>query len=177
MSSPSELRPLPVDAQPLPTAEDTRTRRRRRLIVVGAVAVLLAGGGAAYAYWTSTGQGDSTADTGTAPIFTVTATPGTGGPLTPGGPTETIDFSVGNTSTGALHLQNVTAQVGNTDGTPWNVGNCTADDFTVGTPAIVYGDIAPGGTADGTVTVAMINRTVNQNDCQGVSVPVHFVAS
>ncbi|TKV57429.1 hypothetical protein FDO65_17410 [Nakamurella flava] len=146
-------------------------------MVIGGAAVLLIGGGAAYAYWSSTGVGEGEVDTGTAPAFVVSSTPGTGGPLSPGGPTETVAFSVANPSSGVLNLASVTAAVANADGTAWNVGNCTAADFTVGTPAITYGEIAAGADADGTVTVQMINRAQNQDDCQGLTVPIYFVAS
>ncbi len=149
----------------------------RRAMVIGGAAVLLIGGGAAYAYWSSTGVGVSEVDTGSAPSFIVTSTPGTGGPLSPGGPVESVAFNVQNPSSGVLNLASVTAAVANADGSAWNSGNCSAADFAVGTPSITYGQIAAGADVDGTVTVQMINRAQNQDDCQGLVVPIYFVAS
>lgn len=159
------------------TGGQPKHRTRRRLMVIGATAALLIGGGVAYAYWSSTGEGSSTVDAGTAPSFVITTAAGTGGPLSPGGPTETVAFTVANPSSGVLNLGGVTAAVANSDGTTWTSGNCSKDDFAVGIPAITYGEIAPGADVDGTVTVQMINRSANQDDCQGVTAPIYLVAS
>lgn len=173
MSAPSAIRPQSSDGAPTGKAR----RFGRRALAVGGAVALLIGGGAAYAYWSSTGVGEGEVDTGNAPAFVVTSTPGTGGPLSPGGPVETVDFNVQNPSSGVLNVANVTAAVANADGSAWTDGNCSAADFTVGTPSITYGQIAPGADIDGTVTVQMINRAQNQDDCQGLTVPIYFVAS
>jgi hypothetical protein len=108
--------------------------------------------------------------------FKVLSTPATGGALTPGGPTQSATFTVKNENTGSQNLAAVTAEVAKADGSAWSSGSCTADDFTVGTPAITYGQLAAGATATGTVTIQMVNSAANQDDCQGVTVPLYFEA-
>ena len=158
----------------------SRIRSRTKKIVITAIAaaLIVGGGGAAFAYWTSSGSGTGTATTGTSVALTVTSSAPTGGPLSPGGPTQTVAFSVANPGTGAQALASVVATVATSTGAAWTaVPGCSAADYTLGTPAITYGTIAPGGNIAGTVTVTMISRAVNQDACQGVVVPLYFIAS
>ncbi|OLR91963.1 hypothetical protein [Actinokineospora bangkokensis] len=152
---------------------------KKRVVVVGAItAVVALGGGLAYAYWSSTGTGTGSATTGTSTAFQVTSTAATGGPLSPGGPSQTVAFTVTNPGTGSQNLSSVVVTVANSDGTPWTaVTGCSAADYTVGTPAITYGQIAPGGSASGTVSITMNNLSTNQDGCKNATVPLRFVAS
>jgi hypothetical protein len=144
-------------------------------VVVGAVAT--GGGLAAYAYWSSTGTGTGSATTGTSTAFTIATSAATGGPLTPGGPTQTVAFTVTNPSTGSQMLNSVVVTVAKSDGTVWNsVTGCSAADYTVGTPAITYGQIAASGVVNGTVTVSMNNLSSNQDGCKNATVPLYLVA-
>ena len=143
-----------------------------------AVALGLGASGAALAYWTS--QGNSTGDgmTGTAVDFSISSSPPTGGPLLPDGPAQTVAFTVTNPGAGSLTLFSVVATVAEADGSVWNdVAGCSAADYTVGTPVIVYGDLAAGADVDGDVTVTMHSPGTNQDACQGATVPLYFVAS
>jgi hypothetical protein len=155
------------------------SRKRRYRITAVVTAVLLAvGGGVAYAYWTASGSGTGAASTGTSTVFTVTSTAATGGPLTPGGTSETIAFAVKNPGTGTQKLSAVTTRVSEADGTAWTaITGCSALDFTVGTPTIAYGEIAGGSTITGTVTLTMTNLATPQDACKSVSVPLYFTAS
>ncbi|WP_424186964.1 hypothetical protein ACOBQX_03780 [Actinokineospora sp. G85] len=152
---------------------------KKRVVVVGAVAgALVLGGGLAYAYWSSTGTGSGSATTGTSTAFVVTTAAATGGPLSPGGPSQTVPFTVTNPGTGSQNLTSVVVTVANADGTPWTaVAGCSAADYTVGTPAVTYGEIAPGGNAGGTVTITMNNLPSNQDGCKDAVVPLRVVAS
>ncbi|MGS0687890.1 hypothetical protein ACVBEQ_22480 [Nakamurella sp. GG22] len=159
------------------------TKKRLTVIVVAAALILL-GGGAAFAYWTSSGQGVGTATTGTSVVFIVASTAATGDPLTPGGPTQTVAFTVTNPSSGVQQLANVTVTVANAGGAEWTrtvpgppVLTCTAADYTVGVPDIVYGSLDPGETVDGTVTITMDDTGANQDGCKGATVPLYFLAS
>lgn len=149
--------------------------RKKRIIITTAALVAL-GGGAAFAYWTATGVGTGEASTGQAVAFEVLSTPAAGDALTPGGPIQTAAFTIKNENTGTQNLAAVTAKVANDDGTAWASGSCTAADFAVGTPVITYGQLAAGATANGTVTIQMVNRAANQDDCQNVTVPLYFEA-
>jgi hypothetical protein len=155
----------------------TRTQKRVSALAV-AVAVVAIGGGIAFAYWSATGTGTGSAATGTSTNFTVTSSAPTGGPLSPGGPAETVAFSVNNTGTGSQKLSSVVASVAGPAGATWNaVAGCSSADYTVGTPAITYGNIAGSGSLAGTVTVTMNNLATNQDGCKNAAVPLYFVAS
>lgn len=146
-------------------------------VLVGS-AIVVATAGAAYAYWTSTGSGSGTATTGTSTAFTVVTTTHSGGPLTPGGPSETVGFTVTNPGSGSQNLSSVVVTVANTDGTAWTaVTGCSAADYAVATPTVTYGQIAAGANKTGTVVISMNNLGSNQDACKGVSVPLYVTAS
>ncbi|WP_375386419.1 hypothetical protein [uncultured Microbacterium sp.] len=160
------------------------TKKQRIAAIVAASVLLIGGGAAAFAYWTSTGNGSGSATTGTDTPFEITSTAATGPVLTPGGPSQSVAFTVTNPGTGTQNLTAVTAVVANADGTPWEPTagavalNCSADDYTLVVGAVTsYGDIVANGTATGSVTVSMVNAAANQNDCKGLTVPIYFEAS
>lgn len=154
------------------------TRKRRIAALVTAVALVAASGGLAYAYWTSGGTGTGVATTGTSTAFTFTVSDPTGGPLTPGDGAEDVAFTVNNPAAGSQELSNVVVTVANADGSAWTaVTGCSAADYAVGTPTFTPGEIAGDDNTDGTVTITMNDLTTDQNACQGVTVPLYFVAS
>jgi hypothetical protein len=151
---------------------------RRAAIVLSAVVILAFGAGVAYAYWSATGVGDGSATSASNSAFTVSSGTPTGGPLTPGGATTSVPFTVSNPGSGSLRLSTVTVTVAESDGSTWNsVAGCSAADYTVGTPAITYGNIPAGGSVSGTVSVTMNNLPTNQDGCKNATVPLYFVAS
>ena len=149
---------------------------RKKRIIITTAAMVAIGGGAAFAYWSAVGVGTGAASTGETVAFKVESSPATGDALSPGGPIQTVAFTVTNENTGSQNLASVTAKVAKADGTEWASGTCSATDFTVTTPSITLGQLAPGATANGTVTVQMVNKATNQDDCQGVTVPLYFEA-
>jgi hypothetical protein len=172
----------------------------RTKIAVGATvgAAVIAGGGLAFAYFTSTGTGTGSATVGSATHWTVGQT-GTlsGGPLYPdagvgGNNVQTNSYSVTNAGKGSQNLTQVVVSVANSDGSAWsaqaNAGlpACTAADFSVGGQAVgspwtdtsLAGDFTAGQSkTTGSVTIEMIDNGKNQNNCQGVTVPLYFSAS
>jgi hypothetical protein len=155
-----------------------RAHKKKTTVFLAAV-VLLLGAGGAFAYWLSSGHGAGAGTTGHATDFTVAGDGVTAGDaLTPGGPSQTVGFTVTNPSTGHQYLHSVTASVANADGTLWDdVDGCSADDYTVGTPTITPGDMAGGATRSGTVVVSMNNLTTDQSACQDLAYPLYFTAS
>ena len=154
-------------------------KRTKKFVIAGvAAALVIGGGGAAFAYWTAQGTGTGTATTGVSTDFTVTSVAPVGDPLVPGGSSQSVTFTVANESTTPQTLTSVTVAVANADGTAWTaVPGCSAADYTIGTPSVVYGEIAGGADVSGTVTIAMNNLGTDQDACQGVTVPLYFVAS
>jgi hypothetical protein len=154
--------------------------------------LVAAGSGAAFAYWSSTGNGGGTAKSSANVPFTVSTTTATGDPLTPGGSSQTIAFTVTNPGTGTQNLSKLAATVATTVGTgasatpgTWSIGNpgatCSAADYTVVGPIFAVGSglgqIAGGASVSGTVSISMNNLAGNQDGCKNVSVPLFFAAS
>lgn len=154
--------------------------RGKKRITIGVVALLsLAGAGAAFAYWTAQGTGVGEAQTGESVDFTITAEAPVG-TLAPGNAGQTVEFTVDNPGTSAQYLTDVTVTIAGPDGTPWvPTGNCEPDDYTATmTVEPAAGNIAAGGTSEvGTVTVTLRNTAADQDDCQGQTVPLYFVAT
>ena len=154
------------------------TRKRRRTAFVAAIAAVAIGGGIGYAFWSATGEGAGNATTGFNAGFTVASTPPTGDALSPAGPAQSVAFTVTNPGDGTQALTDVTVTVANADGSAWiATPNCSAADYAVTTPVIVYGPVAGAGVVNGTVSISMNETGVNQDACQGVDVPLYFVAS
>src|SRR5690349_605685 len=103
--------------------------KKRTLVLLGAAVVAVGLAVGAYAYFTSSGSGTGSASVGTSTTWAVTTDAAVGGPLTPGGPSETVAYHVKNNSTGAQKLQNVAISVANNDGTTWTaVSGCSNAD-------------------------------------------------
>jgi hypothetical protein len=173
-----------------------RFTKKRVAAGVSAVAALALAAGA-YAYFTSTGTGTGTASVGSATSWTVgeTGTP-TGGPLYPdaaigGANVQTDSYTVTNGGHGSQFLKQVVISVAKSDGSAWSSQAdttkpaCTASDFSVGGQAVgsswtdtsQSADYIAGHSQTGTVTVEMIDNGHNQDNCQGVTVPLYFSAS
>ena len=160
-----------------------RGRKAAAFLVIGLIAVSATVAG--YAYWTTSGSGSGSASVGTDTPWQVVVDPAVGGPLTPGGPTQTVGYTVTNNSTGNQYLAGVTVSVAESDGSVWNPpGNCSAADFSLngepaGTPAVLTAlsqTFGGGGSGSSSVSVQMVDRGVDQNDCRLLTVPLRFVA-
>ncbi|WP_104175792.1 hypothetical protein [Arthrobacter sp. Y81] len=156
----------------------SRVAGRKKRIIITTAALVAVGGGAAFAYWTATGTGNTTATAGTSANFTISSSVA-GDPLSPDGPTQIVTFTVTNPGTGVQKLTNITAAVAGTTGAAWtSVPGCSADDFEVGVPDFDVTEIAAGGTVTGTVTLQMVDIPgTNQDGCKNATVPLHFSAS
>jgi hypothetical protein len=180
---------------------------KKHYLAAGAAAALIVGGaGMAYAYWTTTGSGDGSGSAGTTSNWTVafqTTTDDTAGvALSPGGATQTVHFTVKNADSGHAALNDVTLTVANAASAFSSRANtslpaCTASDFEISNVSLTDGaatptvrssstndvtgsplyDVAGGSTITGTATLALLNGTDNQDNCQGVTVPVHAAVS
>ena len=145
---------------------------KKKYLAAGVAVAVIASGGVAFAYWTSNGSGTGTATTGTSTAWDVQVDEVDLDNLTPGGPTNTVPFSVQNDNSGVQNLQATTASVVDTSDP-----GCTAADFDVSATTIAYGDVASGATVNGTFTIQMKNTALNQDDCKGVTVNLKVDAS
>jgi hypothetical protein len=149
----------------------------------------------AYAYFTSTGEGKGSATVGSATNWTVESDAPSGGPLYPddaigGDNIQTVSYTVTNAGSGSQYLTSVEIKVAEEDGTEWTAQDdlakpaCSASDFSVGGQAVgdtwtdtaLAGDFTAGVDDTGSVTVEMIDNGKNQDNCQGVTVPLYFFA-
>jgi hypothetical protein len=155
----------------------TRSRTKRRTVIALASVLTLAGAAAAFAYWTSTGSGEGEATTGESVAFEITSDPAVG-TIAPGSAGQTVDFTVSNPGEGTQYLEGVTVALAEADGTPWDpTGECLIADYTATvSTAPPVGDVLAGGSVDGVATVTLVNTAVNQDDCQGQTVPLYFTA-
>jgi hypothetical protein len=153
--------------------------RKKRATAVALTAVLVLIGGLAFAYWTSSGEGTGHGTTGSSTDLEVTSPGPIGLALTPGGPSQSIPFTVANPGTGTQDLTSVTVVVADENGETWvsDPVGCTAADYTLGTPVITYDQIPGGGSISGTVTLTMNNLDSSQDACKGLDVPLYFAAS
>lgn len=158
---------------------------KKRAVVMAVIGSLALGAGA-YAYFTTTGSGTGTATSGEPTLFTISSDAPTGGLLTPGGPVDTVAYRVTNPSTGNQMLTKVAVSIAGSDGAVWKpAGGCTAADFSVGgaDAGAAYDDLEnagntpPSAIRNNTVTIQMVNAARDQNDCQGVTVPLYFSAT
>jgi hypothetical protein len=155
---------------------DTRFKRGT-LVISAAVAAVLISGGVAFAYWTTSGTGTATAGVGAAGNVTVAQTGSISG-LFPGGSAQLINFTVTNPTTTPLFVDDVAVSIGTIANQSVSAGPaCDVDDFTLVQPTWVDVDIAAGGSATGTATIAMDNEAWNQDACQGATVNLDFAAS
>lgn len=86
-----------------------------------------------------------------------------------------MTFTVSNPSAGTQYLSLITTTIAHAT-SAFASGSCSEADYSLGTPDVAYGEIPAGGSVTGTVSIAMIDRSVNQNDCKDVVVPVQFEA-
>lgn len=153
---------------------------KKQMAAAGAaVAIVAVGAGSAFAYWTDSGTGAGSAAVGTSAHFAVTVDAPTGAALSPGGPVDTVTFTVKNNGSGHQKVVAATATVANNDGSTWtSVAGCSAADFSIGDVAVTAADLAPGATTTGSFTIQMVNNTsASQDGCKSATVPLYVSVS
>jgi hypothetical protein len=172
-------------------------KSKKGIALLAALVVAIAAAVGAYAYFTSTGTGTGSASVGSATNWVVGQTGSTGGALYPdaaigGANVQTKSYHVKNAGSGSQSLSQVVISIANADGSVWSSQAdplkpaCKASDFSVGGEAVgashtdtaLAGDFTAGqDKTTGSVTVEMIDNNANQDNCQGVTVPLYFSAS
>ena len=163
-------------------------KSKKGLALLAATVATLVAAVAAYAFWTTGGSGSGSAATASSTAVTISQDGSVGG-LYPDGPAQKIDFTIHNTNPSKLRVTSLTIAVADgwtshlvAGGAP----DCTAADFVItqptGFPTEVNGSGTNGGATSfpGSVTGASIqlkDTALNQDECQGVTVPLTFTAS
>lgn len=164
-----------------------RMTRKKLIAVLGAAVLVVALATAGFAYWTTSGSGSGTGSTtaGTANdlSFNTTAL----NPMYPGDSAQTFTVTVNNdNATETATVTNVKAYV-----TTNSTGVCDGSDFLLNGSAapsdalsavaldFTQADIAAGDSAStsGADTIQFNNKNTSQDDCKGVVVTLHYVAS
>jgi hypothetical protein len=142
----------------------------KRAVTIGlAIGLSLGAAGAAFAYFSSTGDGTGSAATGGSTAVAITQTNTITG-LLPGGPSATIDYSVNNPGGGAEHVGSVTVAVTSvTTGAVTGDPACPTASYSITQGPAINATLAPGGTATGTATIAMLDNGLNQDNCQAAN--------
>ena len=158
----------------------------KKKIIAGALAagLVMGAGGIAAAYFTATGTGNGSGSVGSSTPWAVVVANTASATLTPGGPGETIDFTVTNPSTGHQYLQKVTISITTfSDQSNTGLPACTQTTFYLtGSTAqsqsrAVTTNEASGATYSGSVVLYLKTNGGNQDNCEGVTVPIHVSAT
>lgn len=153
-------------------------RKSSKTIVTTAVVVALIGGGsAAFAWWTGTGAGTGTATTTSASgpsNITVNQTNPAITTLSPGAAASTISGTFTNGSSTAITVSGVSITLTVTQTASAAAAypsGCSVADYTLVQPVISPAQTIAASATSGTWsgTVAMNNRTANQNGCLGAT--------
>ena len=160
-------------------------RISKKGLVFGASAgVALGLTGAALAYWTSSGSGSGTAGTAGAPsTITVNQTATVPTNLYPGPVGSGVPLSgtfTNTTNPASVYVASVTASI-DTFSFQSNAGDppCTQADYSITGTSNTPGEIAHGtnvGSWSG-LTLTLVDTATNQDNCQGVTVPITYAAS
>ena len=150
---------------------------KRAWVLVGIVAVAATAAVGGYAYWTSSGEGTGTADTGTNVAFVVTQLAPAPLDLVPGGPAQQVKINVENTQSFNQYLTSLTFEIDpawseDADG-PGGKPPCTDADFTLVQPTVANVDLTTGnhnGAAYTGTIALLITRLLNQDNCKNVAV-------
>lgn len=145
---------------------------KKKIGAAGAAGALVLTGGIAFAYWTSTGTGSDTSQTGTSDNFSVVVTNTTDNALSPDGPIDTYSYTVTNTGDGDQALENqpvitITTNAAGCDPAWFAVTNAS----TITTPLNLEPNGQAGDSYTGGFDVQLVNLpAVNQDACQGAEV-------
>ena len=144
---------------------------RKTAIVLGTV-LLVSVGGAAYAYWTSTGSGTGTAQSGNTLAVVVNQTTTVTG-LAPGLPAQSLAGNFTNPNAGPVYVTTVTATVTGTDKT-----GCGPTDYLIAGAAGVGAQVPSGtGGAWTGLTIQFNNKGTNQDACKDALVTIAYASN
>jgi hypothetical protein len=159
--------------------EPMRHLGKRRLIpvAIGLVAVV-ALSGAAYAFWTSGGTGNGSADVSTTTSVTVNLT-STIDDMYPGDSAQTLSGDFTNPNPGPVFITSVTVSISSVTLGGLPAPACSAADFTLTGAVMAVGAEIPNGTGGswGGATIQFNDTASNQDGCKGATVNFAFVAA
>lgn len=145
-------------------------------------AIVLGAGGVAAALFTGSNSATGQGSVGNGAIWNVSLSVPTGAPLLPGVGTQTLTYTIKNTTNTAQTLHSVTAELGSSGGNITQGGapapGCLSIWFNLvpKTPALPQ-SVAPHSTVTDTVALSMPASSVDQDACQGTTPDISVSAS
>ena len=153
---------------------------KKILAVLLGTIVVIAAGGVAFAFWTTTGgTGAGTADTGESAGVTVNQT-STVTAMGPGVAPQDLSGDFDNTSDATVYVTSVTASIDSV--TLAGAGACGPANYDIANAVSTVEANVPAGNGVGswgttdTPTIEFVNSVQNQDDCQGATVNLEYVA-
>lgn len=145
--------------------------------MLGVVASLVLAGGA-YAYWTAGGSGTGSGSAaGSTTALTVNQST-TLAAMYPGDSAQTISGNFGNTNSGPIRVNTVTASIASVVKAAGAAsGTCDATDFTLANAVMTVNAEVPVGSGQGAWTGATIkfnNKASSQDQCKGATVNLSY---
>jgi hypothetical protein len=141
----------------------------KKVAAIGLAAGLALGtAGAAFAYFSSTGSGSGSASTGSSTSVAISQTNTVSG-LLPGGPSQTIDYSVTNNGSGSEYVGQVTVSVASVTSGSLADETCATSMYPIVQGAPINADVPAGQTVNGTATISMTDDGNNQDNCQAAN--------
>lgn len=145
------------------------TWRRRLLAAATGTTALLMVGGIAYATWSATGAGATTATAGTSSALTVSGT--VVGALAPGSSAD-LKVTVTNPSVRPVTVRTVVL-----NGSVGASAPCSTPGVTVTLPGTVSLTVPAGSSADLTLANAVAMSTASSSNCQGATFTIPLTAT
>jgi hypothetical protein len=101
--------------------------------------------------------------------------------LTPGGPAQTVDFSIYNNGTSPAYIQNVTFAISPGSVAGLEAASCEPSWFNLIQPTTPLDVTIPAGsTVDyqpSGASISLINEPYSQDGCENLSIPLTFTAN
>lgn len=152
---------------------------KKRFVAVAVVTALLLGvAGGAYAYWTITGSGTATADTGPGdqPITINQTSVLTD--LAPGVLPQTLSGNFDNPNPGSVHVATVTVSIDTVTG--GDGPNCFPSDYAIANGTMTVNADVPAGNGKGSwtgATIEFVNKATPQDDCKNATVNLVYTSN
>jgi hypothetical protein len=154
-----------------------RLNSKKTAVAAGTVAAVVAASGVAYAFWTETGSGSTSAGAASTSALTFTGDASPAANLYPGASGVNVTVNVGSTNSGTVHFSGtVTVNGASVSADPGHSGCTAALAALSGSTTVTDLSVPPAGTTF-TIPVAMADTAGNQNPCKGATFTIPLTVS
>ena len=147
-------------------------KSKKGIVLLAALVVAIAAAVGAYAYFTNSGSGTGTATVGTSVAASISGT--SSDLLYPGGPGVPVSITVTNNGAGNQHIDTVTLDSIDPDGTHATCATVLGTDFSMAN-VLIDEDLDAGQTsAVHTGTLYMLDSGVSQDACKNAGLTLNL---